>query len=146
MKIRKLAALLLTITLGIGASQAALAGPLCPTSDGDSFDPVNTNEATPLLKILCGEIASAKYLGKNGVREETRLTGKSGLANEKEHAGKTLDAIKKVDDIIVKVTDLQTPTRGSKPKIDFDDADDIIAAAWDARYCLDGNGDCAPTP
>ena len=144
MKIKKMAALLLTVTLGIGASQAALAD--CPTGEGDSFHVSNNNEATLLLKILCGEIASAEYLGKNGVREETRLTGKSGLANEKEHAGKTLDAIKKVDDIIVKVTDLQTPTRGSKPKIDFGDADDIIAAAWDAKYCLDGTGDCAPTP
>lgn len=145
MKIRKLAAMLLTFALFLGASQAALAD--CPTAnDNDSFNISKDNEATDLLKILCGEIDTAVFLGKRGDRERDRLTGKSGLANEKVHAGKTLDAILKIDGIIAKVTDLQTPTRGSKPKIDSADANAIIGAAGDAKSCIDGSGTCVVTP
>lgn len=141
MKNRTMAAMLLTLALTFGASQSALAD--CDLNFETGLD----NAATADLKYLCGTILGADFLmpRKQYERDLKSLTSKSGEANVKAYKGRAADAVKKVNDIIKKVRVLQDPAswgKGSKVKIDYDNAEDILDAAGSAIRCIKDTSAC----
>jgi hypothetical protein len=126
MKIRNLATTLLTITLSLGASQAALAedftthGHLC----GDQLN-------TVVAQIAATEFAQPAEVG--------RLQSKVTAADGKLHVGKPDDAYYKLEDITSKVLSLLSNTR--KEKIDPIEGPQIITDVEAAQACIDLNRD-----
>jgi hypothetical protein len=129
MKIQKLAALLLTIPLSFGASQAALA-------DEDDCD-LEATACETYLEMLCHTIASATFWKKGEIDyengEQDRLIHKVHAASGKFAIGKAGGSYDKLLNIGSKVTDLQS---ASKIKIDALDAVAILDDLDDAKDCV----------
>jgi hypothetical protein len=116
MKTQKLAAMLLTLALSLGASQAALA-----TCDVDGT-----------LTALSDTIALAYFAND---RDERKLKGKVEAARDKLDDGKPYDAKDKLADIKYKIDNLLGNTR--KQKIDPSDGADILRDVATASDCID---------
>ena len=131
MKIRNLAAMLLTLSLTLAASHSALAkGPPPPTTVSCNLTLEIHGEHDCRVELLSvfDEIAGAMSVN---IRDESKLLSKVCAADDKLHvmpSAKTSDAIKKLQNII--------DTVNSKVKISEDDAGDISYEAYLAQICI----------
>jgi len=117
MKTQKLAAVLLTLTLSLGASQGALAH-----HDDTCVDEVNA----------VGTVIAATTSFTN-VRDQERLRDKVIEALLKLNQHKATGALKKVGNIRAKVEELRD---ARKTKISATDASAILTAVGNAEMCL----------
>jgi len=135
MKIRNLVATLLTMTLSLGAFQAAIAVPPGPPDPDPGEPPCNLN-VPPHDDHACRAQLNGLFLTIGGadsvnLRDESKLQSKVCAADEKLHvtpSPKTGDAIQKLADII--------ETVNSKKKISVADAAAIEAEAVLAQICV----------
>jgi hypothetical protein len=133
MKIRNLAAMLLTLSLSMAASQSALAGkptdPPPPTLTCDLTDEV-LHEHGCRVELLDVFYAIGGAMSVSD-RDESKLKSKVCAADNKLHimpTPKTDDAIQKLQNII--------DTVNSKAKISEDDAGNISYEAYLAQICI----------
>ena len=124
MKTNKLAAVLLILTLSLGASQGALAH--------------HDTTCVSALNDLRGAIADTNSFVSNGrhgetARDKTRLLDKADEALFKLGFHKPADALKKVGNIRDKMVELRD---ARKTKIDYGDANNILTEVAKAESCL----------
>ena len=117
MKTQKFAAMLLTLALSFGASQAALA-----------------HECTVALDTLTATIDGADFAND---RDSRKLQSKVVAADLKLLDHKPYDAIQKLGDIGTKINRLLSDSR--KQKIDPNDAVDILGEVTNAQDCIANN-------
>ena len=119
MKTQKLAAVLLTLALSIGASQGALA----------HHDDTCVDELNAVGTVIAGTTSFT-----NG-RDQERLGDKVIEALHKLNQHKAAGALKKVGNIRAKVEQLRD---AGKMKISDTDASAILTAVANAESCLNG--------
>ena len=118
MKIRKLAAMLLTLSLSLAASPSALA---------------HSHVCSPALDALGATIGSSDFKNQ---RDQDRLGLKVVAADSKLLDGKPYDALHKRDNIRTKIDGL---VADRKTKINKYDAADILGDVGDAEDCILGH-------
>jgi len=118
MKIRKLAAMLLTLSLSLAASPSALA---------------HAHVCSPALDALGATIGSSDFKNQ---RDQDRLGLKVVAADSKLLDGKPYDALQKLDNIRTKIDGLLADR---KTKINKYDAADILGDVGDAEDCILGH-------
>ena len=119
MKTQKLAAMLLTVALSFGASQAALA-----------------HECTNALDTLTATIGGAYFANDS---DSGKLQSKVTAADLKLNGHKPYGAIQKLGDISTKINRLLSNLRTQK--IDPDDGADILGDVTIAQDCIAMNID-----
>ena len=136
MKIRNLTAMLLTMTLSLGASQAVLAGgnphtddppPTfeCDLSESVTFD--HPHLCRGALYTVVMTIRGADLTAKDSAQLQSKVCAADSYLHS--NKDKTDNAIQKLGDIIFKVE--------NNPKIDdVPDETDIIRDAGDAQTCI----------
>jgi hypothetical protein len=127
MKTQKLAAVLLTLALSLGASQGALA---------DDNDMPTCWDELKAVEEAIEDTNSFSSKGRHGEpsRDQTRLLDKVEEAIMKLIQHKPAGALKKVGNIRAKVEELRD---ADKDKIDDDDANWILTKVEYAENCLD---------
>lgn len=126
MKIRNLAAMLLTFALFLGASQSVLAGkPECPPPGV-----VHNHACEVALAALSLQIDSSDFTKD---RDKDGVGGKVTVADCKLHDSKPYDALDKLGNIRTKINGLLADR---KTKIDPDDAAAILGEVEDAELCI----------
>ena len=130
MKIRNLAAMLLTLSLSLVAAQSALAKPPSPGTPSCVLTELSHDAHGCRVALLTVFDAIAGGMSVNA-RDESKLQSKVCSADDKLEvlpSPKTDDAIQKLQDII--------DTVNSKAKISEDDAGNISYEAYMAQICI----------